>query len=640
MDTSIRFQKIQDTLEAVRKLAEKRHAGRPPVIASVSPWASRKIQVTPDLERIAAIPRRQWEPLGEELARELTPLLRTTKGSQLLFPVQAYTLHELYFCGGAIGIIRVGGGKSLIAFLAPYIVRAFRPLLVVPGGLLEKTRLHMAKDRFDWEIPNFIRVESYEKLGHPDNQMLLYDYKPDLVMLDEGSKCKNTEAVVTKAVGYYVKDCRRGFMRAMSEEGGKKKIIKIPLDVKPKMLVLSGTLTNQSVKDYWHILKWVLEPHMVPLPHRYSELEQWSLCLDVGIGALHRVKPGALLEFCNDEEKLLIPDNPLKAARRAYRRRLLDTPGIVSTQSPFLGASLRLSAAECKPPPEIHEAIRQVRKWKMPDGVEIQDAPIASKAVKELALGFFYRPKPRPPEDYVEAQKEWARACRFVISRNKRRINSEGQVIKAIREEGLYQELVELLDEWEHWRSTFKYKNEAVWISDYAVKFAAAWMKKRENRRGIVWTDRTAFGIRLSEETGISYYGSQSLDVNGRYIENHPHNTPMIASVKANYEGKNLQYGWSKNLLMACISSGEMQEQLLGRSHRYGQPEDEVTAEYFLAVLEHARAFWSAVEDAEFAEDMESARKLMQAAQFADITFPQLEKIETRNGVLWKEGEL
>ena len=611
--------------------------GRPPVI---SPWKSRKIQFTPELERIAAIERREWEPLGQELADKLTPLLRTSEGSQKLFPIQAYTLFELYTYGGAIGIIRVGGGKSLIAFLAPYIAEAFRPLLVVPGGLLEKTRLHMLKDSYDWEVPNFIRVESYEKLGHPDNQMLLYEYKPDLIMLDEGSKCKNMSAVVTKNIGYYLKDCRRGFMRAMETFEGTKRVIKVPMDVKPKMLVLSGTLTNKSIKDYWHILKWVLEPNMVPLPHSYSELEQWSLCLDVGIGEMHRVKPGALLEFCNEEEKELIPTNPRKAARKAFRRRLLETPGIVSTQSPFLGASLRLSAAKCTPPPEIHEAIGRVRKWKMPDGFEIQDAHIAAMSVKQLALGFFYRPKPRPPREYVEAQKEWGCACRAVISSNRRRINSEGQVIKAIREEGLFQELVEILDEWQDWRRKFKYENEAVWISDYAIKFAAKWLKKKENKRGIVWTDHRAFGFKLSEYTGISYYGEHGLDAKGRYIENHPHNTPMIASVQANFEGKNLQYGWSKNLLMACIASGERQEQLLGRTHRHGQTEDEVTVEYFLSVLEHARAFWSAVEDSEFAQDMESARKLMQAAQFADITFPPLELLETRKGVLWNEGDI
>lgn len=628
-----RAAQLAELLETVKRQREKRMVGRPPVLPD-SPWRPREIQLTPELERIVGVPRRDWEPLGEELARKLTALLKTSSGGEGLYPAQAYTLYELYRSErGAAGILRVGGGKSLIAFLAPYVTRSFRPLLIEPGSLVEKTRIHMERDRHSWEIPNFIRVESYEKLGHPNHTMLLYEYKPDLIILDEASKVKNTTAVVTKNIDYYIGDCRRGYLKV--RQNGK--IIKIPLDVKIKVLILSGTLTDRTIKDYWHIFRWILTDDDMPLPISYTELEQWSLCLDSKIGQMHRVKPGALLELCNEEEKEIAIDNPLKAARKAYRRRLLSTPGIVSTQTPFLGSSLRISSVECVPPKEIHDAFKVLRKkWKTPDGWWAQDAHIVAMHAKQLAMGFYSRWNPRPPDEYVEAQKNWSSECRRVITSNRKRIDSEGQLIKVIKKEGLYQDLLEALNAWEFWKKEFIPNVESVWIHDYAIRFAARWMEKKENKRGIVWTDYPAFGHRLSEETGVSYYGLESTDRNGRYIERHPHNTPMIASVKANYEGKNLQYGWSKNLLMCCIASGKTYEQLLGRSHRMHQTEDEVTAEIFMSCIEHSRAFWSAVEDAEFAEDMESARKLL----YADVTVPPLEKMETRNGVLWKDAPI
>jgi len=166
------------------------------------------------MERIVGIPSRDWEEMGEELAESLTPLLRKTSDcSQVLYPIQAIALHDLYLFGGVVGIIRVGGGKSLISFLAPYVMKAFRPLLIIPGNLVEKTERHMRKDSFDWEIPSFIRVETYETLGHPNHDNQLHEYKPDLIMLDEASRAKNTRAVCTKQIGYYLQDCKRGYYR-------------------------------------------------------------------------------------------------------------------------------------------------------------------------------------------------------------------------------------------------------------------------------------------------------------------------------------------------------------------------------------------------------------------------------------------
>lgn len=625
---------LDKVLEVVQRLRESRVVGRP-LAKSSNPWKTRKVPFSGELERIAGIARRDWEEEAErlDLARRLTDLLRTEDGEQELYAIQAYTLRELWVLGGAIAIIRVGGGKSLITFLAPYVAESFRPLLLVPGALLEKTINHMRKDAYHWRIPHFIRVESYEKIAHPSNLGLLYEYRPDLLMLDEATKCKDSSSVAARQIHYYLEDAKRGFRQV--ERGNKIVKVKFKAD-KPKMMALSGTLTVRSILDYWHIMKWILPHYNLPLPRSFPEVMQWALCLDSKVGELQRVKPGALLELCNRKEKKLAKVNPLKAARQAFRRTLLGTPGIVCSTRPFFGVSLRVEALEVQPPETIIEAFKKLRKWKSPDGQEIQDAHIAAMRARQVALGFYYRPNPKPPREYVEAQKDWGRACRHVIARNRRRLNSEGQVIRAINR-GLYPEAAEAWKEWSFWKKAFIPNIEVVWLHDYAIRIAAQWLRQKKNRRGIVWYSDVAFGKRLEEYTGLSRYGEQSRDRNGRFIEDHPHNTPMIASFKANYEGKNLQFGWSRNFLMSgIVSNGEWMEQWLGRTHREGQTDDEVVAQLFVASIEFLRSFWSAMEDSEFEHDMESPRKLM----YCDIAVPSLHKVQTRHGALWKEGTL
>lgn len=622
--------KLQDVLEEVRKIRESKPVIRP-VSKAISPWKGREVKQSTEFLRIQQIPERDWSKEAPELARELTSILKTPSGEQDMFDTQAMGLHDLYTFKGVVCVIRVGGGKSLISFLAPYVLQAFRPLLVVPGNLLEKTEKHMKRDRYHWQIPSFIRVESYEKLGHPDHGSLLYDYQPDLIMFDEITRCKNTAAVVTTRFQYYFDDAEKGF----GTPPGSTKEVEIKGGT-PARGGLSGTLFNRSMMESWHLFKWLLPRTSVPMPLTYSELQEWSLALDADVGEMHRVKPGVLLELCgdSDEEKQLMRMDPRKAARQGFRRRLVSTPGVVSLSSPFLGSQLVVNAIERLPPVKVIEMIRQVRKFRTPDGQELQDAHVAAMRVKELGRGLYYRPDPQPPEEYVAAKKLWAKTCRKVIARNQKRIDSEGQLIRAMLDEGMYSQHLEVLKAWLYWKGEFKERNKTVWVSDFALKFAKQWMK--DHPRGIVWVGHKGFGKRLAKYTGVSYYGMNSRDKDDRYIEDHPHNTPMIASIKSNLEGKNLQFGWSDNLIMYPIRSGEWYEQLIGRTHRLGQPKDTVTVDVFMTCLEDYQTFWAAASDQEFAQDMESSRKLL----YADVLVPKVSELPVREGALWRPGDI
>src|SRR5262245_65169047 len=95
------------------------------------------VRATAEVARILALPRR--DPSASEVTDELTGLLRTSRGTMRLRPVQALALHDLGVYGGAFCPIGVGEGKTLITLLAPYVLEAQRPLLLLPAALIEKT---------------------------------------------------------------------------------------------------------------------------------------------------------------------------------------------------------------------------------------------------------------------------------------------------------------------------------------------------------------------------------------------------------------------------------------------------------------------------------------------------------------------
>jgi hypothetical protein len=568
-----------------------------------------------ELKRIAAIPRRVWgAEQAQELAVIMTSLLRTDGGKMDLRPIQAVTLHDLCASNGTVCMARTGAGKSLISFLAPYVCEAHRPLLIIPANLKKKTERDLQMYRHHWEISPMIEIQTYETLARANNALFLTLLRPDLIICDEAHHLKNTKAAVTRRIKRYLEEC----------EEGAPKFRKHPPN--PKMLLLSGTFTNRSIKEYWHLLKWCLPRAHVPLPLDLEEVEFWRLALDEKVQAGQRVKPGALSHLYSKEEKMLAAaGESLRAARRAYSRRLVETPGVVATTETFSGARLEVRDLRLTLPPPVVAAFRTLRTdWDLPDGEALSDAMLVSKAAKELALGFYYRWNPWPPEDWAEARKEWCRFVRRVLSRNHRDLDTEEQVKQAVIE-GHYP--ADALEKWLSVKDTFEVNVEAVWLHDFAVDAAAEWARKN---KGIVWVGHVAFGRRLAMKSGLPYYGEGGLDERGHFIESHPAGESMIASIKANMEGKNLQK-WDKNLVCAPPSSGKWWEQMISRTHRDGQKSAVVKVDMLASCIEHYQCFHQALMDAEYVQD---TTPMIQRLLYADVYVPALEDVES-TGEAW-----
>lgn len=629
-----------------------------------------------ELERVLAIPRRDWQVGADAFAVALTDALRTGRacavcggqrehgrGCRLrriplsLRGVQAAALFNADWMQGLLGPIGVGRGKTLIHLLMARVLGSMRPMLVLQGGLIGKTRREWLELAVYWQIPNWLKLISYEVLGRVSGKEELERFQPDLIAFDEVHKLKSQKAAVTRRVLAYVEHHRyhaakNRKCRLCEENVPPRALIAAGLRKRLRCVGLSGTITSKSLKDFAHIMHMCVPEYSV-VPNSWHELECWRMALDENVNEISRVAPGALLKLCTPDD-WKDGASSLTVARRGFARRLRETPGIVATTDSALGASLQLSAREPPPSPAIERAFELLRRaWQLPDGHQCVDGVEVYRHALELSRGLYRIWNPRPPLPWLEARSYWGTAVRYVIRQGK--YDSEQDVamnahrfritvndVIGWRNPDKKPELplkhadpvigaMHVYDYWQQQKTApqpgtglpFKPNSEAVWICDSVLCDAADWLASHP--RGIVWTDCTAFGPMLAKFSGRPYFGEQGLDASGRYIEDAT--GPIIASLDANKTGRNLQFKWSDNYYVCAMGDGAETEQALARTHREGQDEDTVTAEFFLGCVEYALAFDAARSRARYIEE---ASTNPQKLNYADITFPTADEIVAR----------
>ncbi len=544
------------------------------------------VRQSPDLDRIVALPRRDWRVTAERDAQALTRIYG--KGGQTLRPIQAAVLRDLVDIGGAFGPLSVGTGKSLVSFLAPQLLESKRPLLLVPAQLVDKTYRDLEDYRRFWELPDFIRVVSYEFLGRISAAHLLDNYNPDIIIADECHKLRSGSAAVTKRV---------------------KKFHKTHPHV--PFVLLSGTITKRSIKDYAHLLEWCLGEGS-PLPKHWPDLMEWASAIDEIRGDKSTQAPaGALARLMHTPDlNRLYVENPLKGVRQAYQQRLVETPGVIASGAETIGTSLTIRQLTVNLPKHVLDEFAKMRAtWETPDGHPFSEAVELWRHSRELATGFFYKWVPRPEESWLQPRKEWARMVRSALSRYSN-LDSPLMVAQACMKGQLGHEYIRAYQDWIAVRDTFKPKTEAVWMHDEMIKAIMEWSQKP----GLIWCDQVALCRRL-EEMGLNYYGRQAVNRNGDPIRDADPKGCHLVSVASGATGHNLQ-AFSRNLIVSAPPTGRLYEQLLGRTHRSGQLEDEVTVDVAIACPEQRDGFWNAVRDAHFIQESTGS---LQKLTFANI---------------------
>lgn len=320
-------------------------------------------------------------------------------------------------------------------------------------------------------------------------------------------------------------------------------------------------------------------------------------------------------------------NDELARARRAFHKRLVSTPGVVcSLHAEQVDCSLYIDGHLFPVNEATEKNFDTLRSlWETPDGWALSEAVDVWRHARELALGMHYVWDPRPPEDWLQARRAWAKFVRERLARS-RTLDSEKQVALACEKGELpnaeYAAWIEIKD-------TFTINQKAVWHDDSALLFCEAWLRKE---KGICWVDHTFFGRELARRTRLPYFGQSGLDADGRSILDAK--GPIIASVAANGTGKNLQ-AWSKNLVTSCPTGAAVWEQLLGRTHRPGQTADEVTVDVLIGCVEHAEAWQRARAEAVMSSDMlGQPQKIL----IADVTVPSVDDVGVRAGARWKKS--
>jgi hypothetical protein len=521
------------------------------------------VSYTGEFRRIESLPRRQWE--NDYLLRRFIKIanseLKTDEGQMELWRVQGAALKDIVFQLGAFLPIGVGQGKALISLLAPMALTAKRPILFVPAQLRGQTINHVIpKMERHWKLHPNLKIIGYSELSLAKNVELLDRLEPDLIILDECHSVANLKAGRTRRLVRYFREHPGTICVAMS-----------------------GTISHRSIRDFAHIIRWCLKQN-TPLPEKWYELCDWADAIDEKVPDLQRVAPGALLKFCNPGENV----------RQGFRRRLVETPGVVATSEDLLRCSLQVIPFDgIKLPSSVSRMIQHLRNtWTTPNGDVISEAVDLWRCVRELALGFYYRWEPPAPKDWLKARAAWKKYVREILRHNRRQLDTELQVWNECKN----QEDLDSEHPWVVWKDikdSFKPKSVAEWIDDFAIDVCSKWLDKNE---GICWVEHTAFGLKLQEVSGKPYFGAgddRILDCGDKSI---------IASQNAHGEGKNLQR-YSKCLITSPMSSGKKWEQVLGRIHRDGQEADEVVCETFIHVPELLNSFGQALADARYLED-------------------------------------
>lgn len=572
--------------------------------------ARQEVPATEELHRILDLPRRIWEkdPNLEAFTALATRYLKTPTGAQKLFPIQAKGLQELHDMGGLYGPIPVGEGKTLLSFLAPVVLDAQRPLLVVPARLRDKTIREFAGLAQHWKGHAGLQIVSYEKLSREGGTELLQKYRPDVLIFDECHRLKNPGAAVTRKVA--------AWMKTFPET---------------KVLNLTGTSTKRSMLDFAHTLRWSL-PNCYPLPRSPEELEVWAAAVDEIKHYEKRMpaNPGALLKLCTPVERT----EGRTGIRNAVRRRIQETPGVITCESKMMDVSLNIQLVlEKGYNQRIRDLAEKLHEGVMPNGdvflVEGKDIQALQKKwalMRTLTSGFWYDWDPRPPADWLAMRAAWRKSVRSILEQHIPGLESEALVSKAAANGRINEHFQTLYEEWKAVRSLHKWDVVPVWEDDVIIERVAKWSK---HHKGLIWVSEVGLGERLEKDLGLPYFHEMGKDRIGRYVESiDPKHGSIVVSVQANGEGRNLQ-AWNDNLVISPPPTGTVWEQLLGRTHRTGQEADEVWVEVVIGCATEWDCWRQAMRDAKYAAELEGRKRLTVA------TIDQAFQIPSSDGGLW-----
>lgn len=613
------------------------------------PYETRKIArvYTPETQALV-------EVMTERFARVRTP--GTCACESLGAPcittlnaAQAWALREFPRQGGGIGWVPIGAGKTGLSILMALAFTGVKKVVLLAKS---DQRLHYRQNwlrlREHFRVPSFVISDGgdpmisdetqivhflpYSQLSRPESTRLLDELNPELVLADEVHALANLVSARTLR-----------FLRAMS--AGSR-----------KFCGWSGTPIDKSVKNASHLLAFGLGSGS-PMPINPDEAEAWAAVLDPQVTPDRETPTAKALyrAFAPPREGVVSIDGGLRQLRRGFRKRLIDTPGVIAVRGTSATCSIVIRERKIVMPEMVRKALNQIRAGVRPDGEEITEADEKARYAAEAGAGlygYWAFPRGEPIEvidEWFAARQDINRALRQRIMMGEEHMDSR-KLCENAAERGwrtpVYEGSLPVWKEptWPRWAAVMdqvKPDPRVWWISactacgslvmpgnrcsgcqkidpgdkigEYLAKDAAVWAKEN---LGIVWTISRALGKRIAQLADIPYYGEGS----EAEIMADKGKTSIVASVRAHNEGRDgLQHRYSKQLLAQIPAGGKTLSQLLGRLARQGQKADLVETDGYFHFAEAKEALRKAVRGAEFAEEVSPTESLLKAA---DITFP------------------
>lgn len=537
-----------------------------------------------EAQRILDLPSVDLYKDAQQLVDKWSKALRKHPDAPPLRPIQAIGLEMASIQAakpnmGLFGNVGVGKGKTLLFALLTKVFDAQRACLFVPADKVDET----IADHFEWSEHYWFKppqVVSYAALSRSESSAMLREMNPDLIMADECQAFSAKDSARTRRMLRYMKK-----------------------NQDTRFVALSGTITKRSIKDYAHLAELCLR-HEAPVPLEDSVLDYWSSVMDAD-GEPDRNAWMSMKGLIDSQ--LPGTAHSVAAARQAFQARMAATPGFICTRSPSCDAEIVINGLEPTLKPELLAHINALKEeYVLPDGTELVDAIHHSRALRQLSLGFYYSwdwEDGVVDEDWVEARRNWASEVRRYLQVYSREgCDSPFLVERYVEQHRKPTSLVLALEAWKEQRVKDKPPTVANWVDYGPLMEAVNWAMDRE--RAIVWFRSRAVGHALMG-FGIPTFWEGLPD---------PRTTPVCAlSINVYHKGKNLQ-AWNDQLVMEPPPSGDIWEQLLGRTHRQGQTANRITADVFLHTKALKDSFYAAVERARYIEQsMNQEQKLLLA---------------------------
>lgn len=500
----------------------------------------------------------------------LTPValgsrLRPGAQSIALRPVQEQALAALAQCGGLLGAIGVGHGKSYIALLAGAVLDADLSIVLVAPATVPVMQALLADLHKRYVLPETLIV-SWAKLSQQDAHAVCDSWKVDgrktVLVADEAHFARNATAARTKRLMGWLDEHSR-----------------------VKFVALSGTMTTRRLVDFAHLSARALG-NQSPVP-RGPTLKVWDaglanevLC-SADLSELHKLwawgsaNKGKAWTVSGRSTNL--PKDTHKGLVESFGERLATAPGVVLTQDASCPASLYLCELRDQYPVPVMAGLRAAAEriaqtYRDPEGIELADDSEVIRTAKRLSLGYYYfwEWPTGVDREWMDARQAWSRKCRWLIEQyGREQFDSRGLVEREATRRlanGSTEQWVRCYAEWVAIRDRAKPVQSVRWMTDEALRLLVNTANHKQP--SIVWYEESAVADKLAE-LGVRVV---------RAGEEVPAKAETLAlSVKSHGAGLNLQ-AWSRQVFACVPANGTMWEQVLGRTHRQGQTEDEVWA--------------------------------------------------------------